>query len=83
MYAGTLGARRSDRAREEAASVQLNPVNGIAELIGETMPAEAPTVQAESARVGGRPAKAPAVPPFLESQFNYSLADLVDEFGFR
>ena len=82
VYAGTW---EHDTAihRAKTIKVNLNAVNGAVELIADTMPAES-TVKPEY----GAPApaadlpKPPAAPPYLESQFNYSLADLVDVLGF-
>lgn len=82
VYAGTF---EHDTAihRAKNIKVSLNAVNGAVELIGETMPAEAPMPPTETvvAQQTSQPV-APGTPPYLESHFNYTLTDLVDVVGF-
>ena len=76
VYAGTW---EHDTAinRARALKVNLNSVNGAVELIAATMPDEAPAPQAAPAPVAVVKAAS-----FLESAFNYSLAELTSELGF-
>lgn len=81
VYAGTW---EHDTAIERAKTIKvnLNAVNGAVELIAETMPAERPTAKADVGAPGVGVPKPPAALPYLESQFNYMLADLVEMLGF-
>ena len=74
VYAGAWEHDEAIR-RAKTLKVSLNSVNGAVQLIGEAV-SEAAAAPAEAA-----PTVAPAAEPFL-TQFNYSLANLVDELGF-
>lgn len=78
VYVGTF---EHDQGSEYARTrvLKYNSINGVAELIAATMP---DNTQAERPIAGSAAARPRAAASHLESRFNYSRANLIDELGF-
>ncbi|UOQ88058.1 AAA family ATPase [Agromyces endophyticus] len=79
VYVGTF---EHDEGSEYARTrvLKYNPINGVAELIAASMPDTTAAAHAAAGRSDER--ALPKDSSYLETQFNYTRANLVDELGF-